>query len=86
MAGILDQLAVVHNEIILLIDPKDVEVEVIEHMKSLEPSYAILAAVDLKLQQLKTGSQIQTPIELYVFINILILHSESLVKLSYLNL
>ena len=70
VAGILDQLAVVHNEIILLIDPKDVEVEVIEHMKSLEPSYAILAAVDLKLQQFKTGSQIQTPIAINDYSNI----------------
>jgi hypothetical protein len=42
-------LAVVHNEIINMLDPKDIEDAVVEHMKALEPSYHVLAKVDLRL-------------------------------------
>ena len=62
VSGVLEQLTVCHNKIISFINPKEVEAEVIEHMKGIEPSYSILAAADLKIEQLKMQSQIESPI------------------------
>ena len=66
VSGILEQLTVCHNKVISFIDPKEVEAEVIEHMKGIEPSYSILAAADLKIEQLKMQSQIESPIPFQV--------------------
>ena len=55
VAGILEQLTRVHDEILSLIDPKDIEPEIINHMKALEPSHQVLARADLKLEKLKKG-------------------------------
>ncbi|CAB4038851.1 PREDICTED: uncharacterized protein LOC100197852, partial [Paramuricea clavata] len=55
VASIIEQLATVHNEILSLIDPKDIEPEIIRHMKALEPSHQVLAKADLKLEEIKQG-------------------------------
>ena len=55
VASIIEQLATVHNEILSLIDAKDIEPEIIRHMKALEPSHQVLAKVDLKLEEIKQG-------------------------------
>ncbi|CAB4030027.1 integrase core domain, partial, partial [Paramuricea clavata] len=55
VASIIEQLATVHNEILSLIDPKDIEPEIIRHMKALEPCHQVLAKADLKLEEIKQG-------------------------------
>ncbi|CAB4033226.1 Transposable element Tcb2, partial [Paramuricea clavata] len=55
VASIIEQLATVHNEILSLIDPKDIEPEIICHMKALEPCHQVLAKADLKLEEIKQG-------------------------------
>jgi hypothetical protein len=52
VVAIVGQLGIVHNEILNLIEPKEIEPEVVEHMKSLEPVHRILATVYLKLEKL----------------------------------
>ena len=56
VVAIVGQLGIVHNEILNLIEPKEIEPEVVDHMKSLEPVHGILATVYLKLEKL-TQSQ-----------------------------
>ena len=56
------QLDSIHREILYLLDPKDMPAEIMGHMKGLEPSYNILARVDLKLQEL---AQQQYPVQQY---------------------
>ena len=51
VSSILEQLAIVHNEVINMLEPKDIEAAVVEHMKATEPSYHVLARVDLKLAE-----------------------------------
>ncbi len=46
------QLDSIHQEILSSLDPKDMPAEIMGHMKGLEPSYNILARVDLKLREL----------------------------------
>ena len=58
VVAIVGQLGIVHNEILNLIEPKEIEPEVVDHMKSLEPVRRILATVDLKLEKL---TQSQSP-------------------------
>ena len=61
VSGILEQSAIVHNEIINRLEPKDIEAEVVEHMKTLEPSYHALAKADLKLAKFtQTTSPVNT--------------------------
>ena len=52
VVAIVGQLGIVHNEILNLIESKEIEPEVVDHMKSLEPVHRILATVDLKLEKL----------------------------------
>ena len=49
VSSILEQSAIIHNEVINMLEPKDIEAAVVEHMKTMEPSYHDLAEVDLKL-------------------------------------
>ena len=58
VVAIVGQLGIVHNEILNLIEPEEIEPEVVDHMKSLEPVHRILATVDLKLEKL---TQSQSP-------------------------
>ncbi len=51
VSSILERLAIVHNEILKMFDPKDIEAAVVEHMKALEPSFHVLTKVDLKLAE-----------------------------------
>ena len=48
VSSILEQSAIVHNEVINMLEPQDIEAAVVEHMKTIEPSYHVLAKVDLK--------------------------------------
>ena len=43
----------VHEEILSLVKPEEIEGEVVNHMKSLEPTYQVLAQAELKLKQFK---------------------------------
>ena len=49
----MEQLATVHDKILSLIDSKDIEPEIIGHMKALEPSHQVLAKADLKFEKIK---------------------------------
>ena len=42
-----------HEEILSLAEPEEIGAEVINHMKSLEPTYQVLAQAKLKLEQFK---------------------------------
>ena len=42
-----------HEEILSLVKPEEIGEEVINHMKSLEPTYQVLAQAELKLEQFK---------------------------------
>ena len=46
---VVEQLTVIHEEILALIDPAEIEKEVLEHMEVLQPSYEILAKANLKI-------------------------------------
>ena len=46
---VVEQLTAIHEKILALIDPAEIEKEVLEHMKLLQPSYKILARADLKI-------------------------------------
>ena len=48
----VEHLEAIHSEILSLIDPKDMTAEIMTHMKGLEPSYNIVAKLDLKLNEL----------------------------------
>ena len=37
VSSILEQSAIVHNEVINMLEPKDIEAAVVEHMKTMEP-------------------------------------------------
>ena len=60
VSSILEQLAVVHNEIINMLEPKDIEAAVVEHMTALQPSYHVLAKVDLKLAAFNSLTPVNT--------------------------
>lgn len=49
-----------HEEILSLVKPEEIEAEVINHMKSLEPTYQVLAQAELKLEQFKHSQHINT--------------------------
>ena len=49
----VEQYSIVHEEMLSLIDTESVGTEVIIHMKSLEPSYKVLARTDLELEKIK---------------------------------
>jgi hypothetical protein len=49
----VEQYSIVHEEILSLIDTESVGTEVISHMKSLEPSYRVLARTDVELEKIK---------------------------------
>ena len=49
VSSILEQSAIVHNEVINMLEPQDIEAAVVEHLKTIERSYHVLAKVDLKL-------------------------------------
>ena len=49
-----------HEEILSVVKPEDLEAEVINHMKSLEPTYQVLAQTELKLEQFKHSQYINT--------------------------
>jgi hypothetical protein len=49
----VEQYSIVHEEILSLTDTESVGTEVISHMKSLEPSYQVLARTDLELEKIK---------------------------------
>ena len=51
VSSILEQSAIVHNEITNRLEPKDIEAEVVKHIKTLEPSYHALAKADLRLAE-----------------------------------
>ena len=51
MTSVMEQLATAHDEILSLIDSKDIEPEIIGHVKALEPSHQILA--DWKFEKIK---------------------------------
>ena len=50
---IVGQLAIVHNEILALCKPEEIESEVVEHMKSLEPVHQCLATIHLETQRIE---------------------------------
>ena len=61
VSSILEQSAIVHNEVINRLEPKDIEAEVVERVKTLEPSYHALAKADLKLAEFtQTTSPVNT--------------------------
>ena len=62
----VEHLEAIHSEILALIDPKDMTAEIMTHMKGLEPSYNIVAKVDLKLNELV---QQQYPVQQYTLSN-----------------
>ncbi|CAB4013066.1 PREDICTED: uncharacterized protein LOC100197852 [Paramuricea clavata] len=51
VTAIVEQCASVHNEILSLLKPEEIEAEVVNHMKNLEPVHRVLASTDLKLEQ-----------------------------------
>ena len=53
---VVKQLTAIHEEIFALIDPAEIEKKVLEHMKVLQPSYEILARVDLKITKFSENS------------------------------
>ena len=50
---IFGQLAIVHNEILVLCKPEEIESEVVEHMKSLKPVHQCLATIHLETQNIE---------------------------------
>ena len=50
-----------HEQILsLVVKPEEIGVEVINHMKSLEPTYQVLAQAELKLEQFKHSQHSNT--------------------------
>ena len=41
VSSILELSAIVHNEVINMLEPQDIEAAVVEHMKTIEPSYHV---------------------------------------------
>ncbi len=56
----MTQYGTVHEEILSLLETDKIEAEVINHMKSLEPTYQVLAQAELKLEQLKHSQYVYT--------------------------
>ena len=46
-------MATVHDEILSLIDSKDIEPGIISHMKALEPNHQVSAKADLKFEKIR---------------------------------
>ena len=49
----MGKLAIVHNEILALCKPEEIESEVVEHMKSLEPVHQCLATIHLETKKIE---------------------------------
>ena len=49
-----------HEEILSLVKSEEIGTEVINHMKSLEPTYQVLAQAELKLEQFKHSQHSST--------------------------
>ena len=49
LTQLITQYGTVHEEILSLVKPEEIGTETINHMKSLEPAYQVLAQAELKL-------------------------------------
>ena len=58
VTSLVEQLATVHNEILSLIDLKDIGPEILNHMKEVEPSHQVLARAELKLEKIKQAQSL----------------------------
>ena len=60
LTQLITQYGTVHEEILSLVKPEEIGTEVINHMKSLEPTYQVLAQAELKLEQFKHSQNSST--------------------------
>ena len=60
LTQLITQYGTVHEEILSLVKPEEIGMEVINHMKSLEPTYQVLAQAELKLEQFKHSQHSST--------------------------
>ena len=60
LSQLMTQYGTVHEEILSLLETDKIEAEVINHMKTLELTYQVLAQAELKLEQLKHSQYVYT--------------------------
>ena len=60
LTQLITQYGTVHEELLSLVKPEEIGTEVINHMKSLEPTYQVLAQAELKLEQFKHSQHSST--------------------------